>query len=140
MSSPSSTQEYDSEYNSNNTNIDDASQRLILNLTTGEFFTYQNDNQYNIVIKELLENQIVNNNVGTDIYMPCCHQVILHWICKKHNNFLCPHLEYYVNNRKEHKLIKRNVVDSHWFRTDKIIFVPSHLIYHVKIHYTEISL
>ena len=100
MSSPSSNQEYDSEYISNiMNNNDDASQRLILNLTTGEFFTYQNDNQYNIVIKEVLENQIV-----------------------------------------DHKLLKRNVVDSHWIRTDKIIFVPSHLIYHVKIHYTEISL
>ena len=83
----------------NNPNVSLTSQRIILNLTTGEFFTYQNDNQYDIVIKELLENQIVN-----------------------------------------YKLIKRNVVESHWIRTDKIIFVPSHLIYHVKIHYTEISL
>jgi len=40
-------------------------------------------------------------DITTDIDMKNAHPVILRYICKLNNNFSCPNLEYYINNRDE---------------------------------------
>jgi phage/plasmid-associated DNA primase len=43
---------------------------------------------------------LLMRDITTDVDMVCCHNVILRYICKKHN-ISCPNLEYYINHRDE---------------------------------------